>query len=168
MQKVNVNKKWPNTLQVKLIEQKAVAIWNQNKLLNEDGNIFSVTSTDDLNSLPEIYGSDSQAKEILVKFTRFQELLTTTGFDIKAANISPRGAWIIDLSNEIRLNIGTQNQDSRLIRLVETWIKLLKTNSNMPEYIDLRYTNGYAVKWKKEQPPLNKENKSFEGEIKNG
>ena len=41
--------------------------------------------------------------------------------------------------------------DAKLLRLTETWIDLQKLNNYLPEYIDLRYTNGYVVRWPKKQ-----------------
>jgi len=149
VKRVDVKKKWPNTLIVNLVEHEAFAIWNQNQLLNYSGDIFSVESTENL-SLPQIQGSDNQAKEILQKFSRFKELIATTGFDIKKAIVSPRGSWSIELNNGIQINLGSQQKDSRIIRLKDTWISLLKKNNDLPQYIDLRYTNGYAVKWKQQ------------------
>ena len=147
VQHVSVNKKWPNSLIIKLIEHKAVASWNDNKLLNENGEIFEVDRIDDLTALPKIHGNDNDSQLIWDKYVRFNEIVKKTGYDISTSRISNRGGWKLELSNGIEINLGSQQMDAKLVRLTDTWPKLLKLKQKLPLYIDLRYTNGYVVKW---------------------
>jgi len=146
---VSVNKKWPNTLRIRLIEHKAVAVWNDEKLLNSNGDIFEVDSLEDLSSLPHLQNKTSDSKIIWSKYMRFNDIIKNIGFEIIACEISPIGSWNITLSNGINITTGSDYQDAKLVRLTETWEALLNTNESLPSYIDLRYTNGYAVKWQK-------------------
>ena len=147
VQYVTVNKKWPNSLIIRVIEHKAVAVWNTNKLLNEAGEIFEVDSIDDLAALPHIIGHDNDSKTIWDKYIRYNEIVKKTGYDISSTNISNRGGWNLNLSNGIVINLGSQQMDAKLVRLADTWSKLLIINEQLPYYIDLRYTNGYVAKW---------------------
>jgi len=147
VQKVSVNKKWPNSLIVTLIEHKAVATWNGNKLLNEYGEIFEVDRFDDLSAIPKIHGNDNDSQQIWDKYVRFNEIVKKTGLDITSSSISNRGGWQLELSNGIDINLGSQQMDAKLVRLTDTWTKLLNLKEQQPIYIDLRYTNGYVVKW---------------------
>lgn len=147
VQQVSVNKKWPNSLVITLVEHKAVATWNTNKLLNENGEIFEVDRIDDLTSLPKIQGNDNNSKLIWDKYVRFNEIVKNIGHDINSSSISNRGGWKLFLSNGIEINLGSLQMDAKLVRLTDTWTKLLKLNEQLPLYIDLRYTNGYVVKW---------------------
>lgn len=149
VQHVSVNKKWPNSLIIKLIEHKAVATWNTNKLLNENGEVFEVDRIDDLTALPKIQGNDNDSKLIWDKYVRFNEIVKQTGHDISTSNISNRGGWKLALSNGVEINLGSQQMDAKLVRLTDTWGNLLKLNQQLPVYIDLRYTNGYVAKWPK-------------------
>ena len=147
VQRVTVNKKWPNSLVIKVIEHKAVAVWNKDKLLNENGEIFEVDSIDDLTALPHIQGNNQISQQIWDKFIRFNNIVKNTGFDITSTTVSNRGGWSLFLSNGMNINLGSQKMDAKLVRLTDTWAKLLKHNGQTPKYIDLRYTNGYVVKW---------------------
>jgi cell division protein FtsQ len=149
VQKVSVNKKWPNKLTIKLIEHKAVAVWNNNQLLNAKGEIFEVDSIDNLAALPKINGKDSNASEIWNNYIRYNDIIKQIGYDIVMTKVTNRGGWDLHLSNGVNINLGSQQMDAKLVRLVETWMKLLNLNNNPPEYIDLRYTNGYVVRWPK-------------------
>jgi cell division protein FtsQ len=165
VQNVSILKKWPNTLIVTVIEHKAVAVWNSDKLLNLDGHIFEVDTLDSVESLPRIYGLDNLSSLILTKYLRFNELFKTTGLDITSATVSPRGGWNLNLSNGINVNLGTLQMDSKIIRLCETWVNLLKQNDQAPEYIDLRYSNGYAVKWREKSNAIQTESVENKGNL---
>jgi cell division protein FtsQ len=168
VQSVTVNKKWPNKLSIKLIEHKAVAVWNDNQLLNEKGEVFEVDSIDNLAALPKINGKSSNAPAIWKNYIRYNDIIKQTGYDIAYTKVTNRGGWELNLSNGVNINLGSQQMDAKLVRLTETWMKLLNLNSKLPEYIDLRYTNGYVVKWPKEninsiQNNVNKENGNING-----
>ena len=147
VQHVSVNKKWPNSLIIKLIEHKAVATWNKDKLLNENGEIFEVDRIDDLNALPQIQGNDNDSILIWNKYIRYNEIVKQIGYDIITSNISNRGGWKLVLSNGVEINLGSQQMDAKLVRLTDTWVNLIRINEQLPLYIDLRYTNGYVAKW---------------------
>ncbi len=165
VQKVTVNKKWPDTIVVKLVEHKAVAIWNEDKLLNDKGEIFKVDDFANLEVLPKLSGKDSQSVQIWDKYLRFNKIVQGFGYDLAASKVSERGGWELFLSNGIEINLGSQNMDARLIRLAETWSKLLRKIKTEPHYVDLRYTNGYAIKWQK--PEINEQDTLEESETGN-
>jgi cell division protein FtsQ len=166
VQKVSISKKWPDKLVIKIREHKAVAVWNENKLLNQNGEVFEVDSIDDLSALPQISGKPNSSQKIWDKFIRYNDIIKLIGCDIKSASVSNRGGWNLYLSNSVDIYLGSEQMDAKLVRLADTWIKLLKKNSETPQYIDLRYTNGYVVKWP--QTEINISNKSQDTENNNG
>ena len=147
VQKATVTKKWPKSLIITIIEHKAVAVWNKNKLLNEKGEIFAVDTLDDLTNLPQINGQDTDSQLIWDKYIRFNDIVKNSGYDISSSTISNRGGWRLVLSNGMNVILGTKQMDAKLVRLMDTWKSLLNQNDETPQYIDLRYTNGYVVKW---------------------
>lgn len=147
VQHVSVNKKWPDTLIITLIEHKAVAVWNNDKLLNAKGEIFQVDSIDDLTTLPQFIGKNSRSIEIWEKYIRYNDIVRQTGYDINSVTVTDRGGWNLNLSNGMKINMGSKKIDAKLVRLADTWVKLIQLKDQAPEYIDLRYTNGYVAKW---------------------
>lgn len=166
IQKVSISKKWPDSFIIKVREHKAVAVWNEDKLLNENGEVFEVDSIDDLSALPQISGKPDNSQKIWNKFMRYNDIIKHIGYDIKTAKVSNRGGWNLYLSNGINIYLGSEQMDAKLVRLADTWVKLLKKNTKSPQYIDLRYTNGYVVKWP--QTEINMSNQSQNIESKNG
>ncbi len=147
VERVSVVKKWPDTVQVRLLEHEPVAIWNGTRLLNQDGQIFAVADVPALNNLPRLHGRDVTASAVWDQYQRFNNLLKTTGADIQAVTVSDRGAWELTLRNGLKIRAGSRKLDARLGRLADSWDALLRLGRGVPEYVDLRYPNGFSSKW---------------------
>ncbi len=143
----HVVKQWPDTLQITLIEHEPMAVWNDSQLLNRRGELFKVERIDDVSDLPKIYAPDLQAESVYRLFNRFNRLLQPVGYEIATARVSERGSWQLYLRNGLEIIVGTEQLEARTLRLAETWQKLLKSSQQFPQTIDLRYSNGYVVKW---------------------
>jgi len=74
--------------------------------------------------------------------------------------MSERGGWVLVLRNGLEVVLGSEKMDARLLRFADTWGELLKHSGRLPESVDLRYTNGYVVRWREQQIPVD-----IEGEV---
>jgi cell division protein FtsQ len=144
----HVVKQWPDTLKITLKEHQAVAIWNERELLNQSGQVFQVDAVSQLKALPRIYGQDEDSGATLESFNRFNQLLQPVGFEISEARVNERGAWSLILRNGLEVILGAEKHEARILRLAETWDELLAASERLPESVDLRYSNGYVVKWR--------------------
>jgi len=153
VQRVSVVKKWPDTVQLRLFEHEPVAIWNDKRLLNQSGQVFAVADVEALNDLPRLHGRDVTAPAVWDQYQRFNNLLQATGTDIQSVTVSDRGAWKMTLRNGMHIRAGSRQLDARLGRLADSWDALLRLGRGVPEYVDLRYPNGFASKWPKQASP---------------
>ena len=62
----------------------------------------------------------------------------------KGINIDDRGAWQVQLDNDIVLKLGRGDWKSKLERFVTIYPQVMPENKKV-DYIDLRYTAGAAV-----------------------
>ncbi|MBU2979412.1 cell division protein FtsQ/DivIB [Alteromonas sp. C1M14] len=143
--RASVRKQWPNTLKIYLVEQKPVAQWNDDFLLNPYGDTFSA-SAEGL-SLPKLFGPGGSEKTALEGFNAMQSLLATTAMPITELSLSERFAWEIQLANGIELNLGRQEFIDRLQRFIDVY-PLLARQPKAVKYVDLRYDTGLAVGWR--------------------
>ena len=144
----HVVKQWPNTLKITIKEHQAIAIWNGNDLLNQSGEVFKVDAVDHLKALPRIYGISENSETTLQHFKRFNQLLKPVGYEINEARVNERGDWQLILRNGLEVLLGSEKHEARVLRLAETWEQLLAASDRLPERVDLRYSNGYVVKWR--------------------
>ncbi len=152
VQRVSVVKKWPDTVQVRLLEHEPVAIWNDKRLLNQSGQVFAVADVEALSDLPRLHGRDVTAPAVWDQYQRFNNLLQATGADIQSVTVSDRGAWQMVLRNGMKIRAGSRQLDARLGRLADSWDALMRLGRGVPEYVDLRYPNGFASKWPVREP----------------
>ena len=67
---------------------------------------------------------------------------------ITALQLDARGAWRIDLDNGVQVRLGRRQVDERFERFVVAALRLVAQRATDIDYVDMRYTNGFAVGWK--------------------
>ena len=145
---------WPDKLVIKIHEQKPVALWGENKMLAENGKIIDAklaanklpTGRD---ALPTLYSPHDNGRNMASGFLKIRQWMK--GFPLKVVEFKEdmRGSWQVTLENGIVLKIGREHQKKRLRRFMVGYQESLEKIINTIKVVDLRYTNGFAVKWKK-------------------
>jgi cell division protein FtsQ len=152
----SVRKRWPSKLYIHIVEQKAVAIWNDDLLLNRYGDSFegldikqgvmNQQQSLELQKLPQLFGPMGSEKTALTGYTHMQRLLNISGQKIALLSLSERFAWQAKLNNEVMLKLGRQEYINRLQRYIDVY-PLLQQQDKLVSYVDLRYDTGLAVGW---------------------
>lgn len=151
MKHVSVLRVWPDMVIIHLTEQDAVAHWNNNRLLNAEGELFEAQGKTVSSNLPYLAGPDGQAPEILEQYHRMNEMLQHLGLHITRLDLSMRQAWTIDLDNGMKLKLGRVQPMQGLSRFISAYNNIFGSRGTSAEWVDLRYPNGMAVRWKKEK-----------------
>lgn len=142
--RASVRKQWPNRLTIYIVEQVAVAHWNDDLLLNQFGETFAGEVVE--SQLPHLYGPGGSEKTALQGYNAMQTILSGAALPVKELFLSERFAWQLTLENDIALNLGRQEFIDRLQRFVDVY-PLLKQQTRAVDYVDLRYDTGLAVGW---------------------
>jgi cell division protein FtsQ len=66
--------------------------------------------------------------------------------------LDDRGAWEMQLTSGIRVRLGARMVETRLDRFFEALDKVVAAQAEDVDYIDMRYTNGFAIGWKNRAP----------------
>ncbi len=143
-----VQRVWPSEVVIKVYEQNAIATWNGRALLNEQGEVF----TPDVDSFPsglvQLQGPRSQSLEVVQAMQQMDKIISKLGLHITQLQLSLRHSWKIHLNNGMTVILGQKNSLERLQRFVRVYPKLFANAPQTVEYVDLRYSNGIAVKWR--------------------
>ena len=142
---VSVHRIWPDGLRVIVNEQTAVVRWNETGLLNEQGHYFSPEKNSFPQDLPLLQGPE-ESQELLLE--RFNLLKQTYGLSVERLQLNERRAWKFELENGLSVVLGRKDFESRVERFVNVVINNLGEKSSQAREIDMRYTNGFAVRWK--------------------
>ncbi|WP_106478371.1 cell division protein FtsQ/DivIB [Phytohalomonas tamaricis] len=142
-----VARHWPNALTFELYEQRPVAWWNDNELLNSDGEPFKVGSIMSVGRLPNLAGPRGSGSEVLAYLDKLQRTLAPLGMKVTQLRLEPRGAWRFQVDDNVWVMLGRNDGTDRLKRFIAAWQRGLNKQAERIRYIDLRYPNGIAVAW---------------------
>lgn len=142
-----VRKRWPDLLDIRISEHHAVATWGERQLINTNGNLFEVPATSATSGLPHLSGPDGLHGQVWKFYTEAKERLADTGLVPAGTVLSNRGAWTLPLLDGGVLILGHQDAGSRLVHFAEVFHELATIDSNRLVHADLRYSNGFAVRW---------------------
>lgn len=148
----SIRKEWPETLRVFIVEQQPLAVWNNEKLLNNAGDLFNADPKDVQGRLPELRGPAEQSAEVFLQYQKLQTLLAHGGHRVVQLAMSERFAVNLWLSSGIELRLGREAQLERVQRFMELLPLIQHESEREIAYIDLRYDTGVAVGWHDLQP----------------
>lgn len=148
--RAEVSRQWPDALLIDIAEHRPVARWNDNRLFSDRGEIFSVSGSEGMQGLARLRGPESRAEDVLSRWLDIRRRLGSVGRDLTELAVDERGAWRAVLDNGITLVLGREQTDRRLSRYVGAQAALNDLERPI-RLIDMRYTNGLAVRWADEQ-----------------
>lgn len=151
IKQASVRKQWPDELKIHLVEYVPLARWNDQHMVDSEGNAFSAPAARTRRQvLPMLYGPEGSEKEVLEGYRTMGEVLAKSRFTLKEAAMTARRSWVLTLNNDIKLNLGRGDTMKRLNRFVELYPVLqqqAQTDGKIISYVDLRYDSGAAVGW---------------------
>ena len=144
---IDIERIWPDTLKINLVENNPVAIWND-AMLMEDGKLFNVEGAKDDVELPHLRGPENQQQEVLQIYQKMSKILSMYGFYTASLEKRDNQAWELILVNGIHLHLGKRDLDEKIIRFCKAYPAVFSGNLDRLVSVDLRYPRGMAVKWK--------------------
>lgn len=139
---------WPNRVVVSIQEQVPVVRWGQDALLNDAGRIFQHEYVGDTGHLPLLSGPVERTLDVLTQYQALEKQLQGSGLSMAALTLSERNTWKLRTLEGVVIELGGEQVETRLQRLLSVWPGRLKERSEQIANIDLRYSNGFAVGWK--------------------
>lgn len=144
-----VERRWPGRLQLQLRERQPVARWNEDGVLDNHGVSFVPRPAEIPTGLPQLGGRSGNELEVARTWERLAPTLRDTELRLEALRLDERGRWLARTTGGIELRFGQAPPDERLSLLLDAGLAALAGRWAQVEYIDLRYTNGFAVGWRK-------------------
>lgn len=148
VQSAAVERSWPRGLQIEIVEQTAVARWNNAGLVNASGALFVSESRFIPSELPQLAGPTGSEGEVTQRYLGTQGRLTEIGMRLATLELDARGAWNLTLDNGVIVRLGRQQMDERFDRFMLAAARLVSQRSTDIAYVDMRYGNGFAIGWK--------------------
>lgn len=146
---VTVKRIWPDALRVIVIEQVPVVRWGDKGLLNTAGEYFEPSIETIPENLPLLIGPVDSELTLLNRFNKVQEHIKAIGFSVASITLDERRAWSFILTNGIQVTLGRRDFEERFNRVLTLIPATLSGRIDQTDSIDMRYTNGFSIKWKK-------------------
>lgn len=143
VRKVNVRRKWPDRLEVVVEEHQPLGRWGSIALVNAHGEVFEAAIS---STLPVFSGPEGTAAEVVARYAEFDRLLAPIGRKVALIALSGRRAWQLRLDDGMVLQLGRENLEARLVGFVSAYHRTMALLPQPPSHVDLRYSNGFAVR----------------------
>ncbi len=143
--RVSIRKIWPHTLTISIKERQAVAHWQANQLLDQNGNLFTPGESFSAENIPSLSGPVGKQLVLWQHCQYFNQTLAPLHLWIKAINLTERKSWRIQLNNGLRVFLGVKNWQKNLTDFVRYYPHIIEKKSNNNSYIDMRYPNGFVI-----------------------
>ncbi len=147
VERAEVRKRWPDVLEVSIVEHRPFAQWGKDRLLSEHGSLFPAQGIQVPKGMPMLDGPETRVADVVALYNQSRELFATSGIDVRALVLDPRGSWSLTLSNGTQVVIGSSEARLRLARFARLLPQLLSQKQLPLTRADLRYTNGFALTW---------------------
>jgi len=143
----SVGRRWPNQLEVSIVEQKPIARWSDAGFLNQRGELIKTTLTGELMMLPLLEASAHTQAEVMNQYQDLAVLLRSRNLLIDGLKSDEKRAWTVILNNGLEVRVGRDQVMEKMKRFIKVYDAQLHQRMAEVAHVDVRYSNGVAVGW---------------------
>jgi cell division protein FtsQ len=143
-----VRRRWPETLEVTVVPEVAVARWRDGALLSSRGEVIEPLELVGVDALPRLSGPDGTAREVMEVFQQVGEALRPLGVTVDELRLDAVGDVRVLTGAGVEIALGADGHGARLQRTATVIRRQLAGRLADVERIDARYDNGIAVAWR--------------------
>lgn len=143
---VSVDRRWPDGVVIHVTDRQPLALWGADQVLTADFAVVAPRPGVALPRLPQLVGPDGTGERVYARFVHMNQQLAAGGNrHIVALELNARGAWIATLADGLELRFGRDHLALRLQRFINYALTRLPRALASAGYVDLRYSDGFAV-----------------------
>lgn len=164
---VQTQRIWPDTVRITVTEQQPVARWDiaekgaaaTSNLLMSDGRVVAMPAAGNRNNfthLPEVIGSGVKGEQVVTELRQVQSILAKQNYTIKKFAVAQYGGRTLLLNDQqdeaLLIKLPRQNTYAVLSTFIVNANEIFTRRlddfmARKPASVDLRYRNGFAVRW---------------------
>jgi len=155
---VSVRRGWPDRLLVTVTEHRAIAVWDDGRLLSDHGLLFvaNLAEAEVAGPLPAVDSPERLAAEVARRLPRFAADLAALGMLLEAVEVSDRGGWTLRADSGLTIELGRDEPSGRIDERLARVVGHLRTATAQVgadlQRIDARYPQGFAVAAARRKP----------------
>ena len=97
---------------------------------------------------PRLAGPDGHEMALIRTYQQTRALLEPVGLKLAKLAQDERRAWWLTFDNGLEVYLGREQFERRLRRLIRVYPLILSAQIDRIAVVDMRYVNGFAVRWK--------------------
>lgn len=153
----NVRRVWPNELVVTFTTRRAVAVYEDGRLVDDQSELF-VGNPEEQEAgevpLPNFYGTPGQIKQIANYYREFSLAVRPLGVIVTDVYCSDRGSWSLTVTSKdippTRIDLGQDKAGSegvmdKLVNVVAAYPRMREILQGPPSSIDARYNRAFSA-----------------------
>lgn len=141
-----ISRFWPNTLRVEIVEQVPVARWGDKGFVNQLGEVFYPSQPIEIPNLIRLSAVNPEPLAVLSMLKQVLELINPYGLHVVAMHRLADESWHLWLVNGDEWLLPKQDAIGDIKQLLVLYGSIPKQEGTKMR-IDLRYRDGFAVKW---------------------
>jgi len=149
VESISIRRVWPDHLKIAIVEKRPVARWDDNHLLSDKAVVYEA-STRAFSELPLVHTAGSNPRQMLDLYYRLSGQFARLNQTVTAVRKDSRGALDMQLGNGLKIKVGRSEIERKIARFVVIYDQQILPRQEDIQTLDLRYSNGFAVAWKKE------------------
>jgi cell division protein FtsQ len=148
IEQVTVRRQWPDTLRIQFREHIPFGFWGKDEMVDIHGERFRPSHVRQPGPWPHLVGPDGHEMTLIQVYREASDLLNAVELHLVSLEQDERRAWRMTFANGLELNLGRERLSERLRRFIAVYPRLLSAQVERVARVDLRYINGFAVRWK--------------------
>jgi cell division protein FtsQ len=143
---VTMQRVWPGKIVIDITEEKALASWNNNYLINRAGNTFKVDDDEQREQLPALLGPVKYKQQIINTYFILRDIaMHNSSFNIKRVVVDDGYSWTVTMQDDLKVKLGSHDLENRMTIFSRTYPKIAQMRKAV--VVDLRYSSGMAIQW---------------------
>lgn len=146
---VSIRRVWPDQLVIAIVEKNPVGRWDEQRLISDKGIVYTA-DTEAFQQLPLVHAVNNRPADLLRQYYALSRRFNLLNESIIALRQDSRGALEIELVDGLKIKLGRDKVEHKIERLMTVYAQEILPRRSEIQQLDLRYSNGFAVAWKKE------------------
>ena len=145
---VAVRRGWPDLVKIELRERVPFGYWGEGEMVDVNGQRFRPPALRQAGPWPRLSGPQGHEKALIKTYREVHALFEPVGLRLAKLREDERRAWWLTFDNGLEVYVGREQFEQRLRRLAQLYPRILSAQIDRIAVVDLRYGNGFAVRWK--------------------
>ena len=152
---VTVRRWWPDTVEIQLRERVAFGYWGRPEqpghpaeMVDANGQRFQPVTVRQPGPWPQLRGPEGREQALIAAWRAITERLEPLGLRLVQLTQDDRRAWWLTFEGGLKVCLGQKQFEERLQRLALVYPRILAGQAERIAVVDLRYDDGFAVRWK--------------------